>query len=487
MCSGRCRAPTLLSRARAFPTQTLDVFWGRPSITVRAPSSSCCATVSSSLMSMRATRNLAISWLLLTVVAVAVALSAGRIQRRGFSARTSSQSISPPNEVRALWVVRNTLTSPEKIHNMVERASAAGFNTLIVQVRGRGDAYYRSRWEPRAIELKDQPADFDPLAVTLAEAHGRGLKVHAWLNTSLLANLDALPADPNHVYNRHPEWLAVPRAVASELFSMSPRDALYRQRIVEWSKANRGELEGVYTGPANSKVREHIYRIWMDIIQKYPVDGMHFDYVRFASPDFDYSRTSLKTFRKWLEPQLTASERHALKKTLKVNPLAATDKYTAKFGDFQREQVTTLVERIYHAVKKRRPDVVVSAAVFANDENAFTRRFQDWRRWLRMGILDVACPMAYTPDTAIFQKQIEVATSTAHAAGRRVWAGIGAYRIPAESTVEKINRARMIGADGIILFSYDFTATPSALNPQGDYLERVRHAAFTSPPVPKMN
>jgi uncharacterized lipoprotein YddW (UPF0748 family) len=388
----------------------------------------------------------------------------------------------PTSEVRALWVVRNTLTSPEKIHQMVESAATSGFNTLIVQVRGRGDAYYRSRWEPRAVELKDQPQDFDPLAVTIAEAHRRGLKVHAWLNTSLLANLDALPNDSKHVYNAHPEWLAVPRAVAAELYSVSPRDALYRQRIVEWSKANRGELEGVYTGPANPQVREHIYRIWMDIIQKYQVDGMHFDYVRFASPDFDYSRTSLKNFRKWIEAQLSKSERSELKKALKQNPLAATEKYTAKFADFQREQVTTLVARIYDAVKKRCPDVIVSAAVFANDENAFTRRFQDWRRWLRMGILDVACPMAYTTDTAIFQKQIEVATSTAHAAGRRVWAGIGAYRIPAESTVEKINSARTIGADGIILFSYDFTATPSTLNPQGNYLERVRRAAFASQP-----
>ena len=432
-------------------------------------------------MSMRATRNLAISWLLLTAALVAAPLQGRQIEQRGFSAKTSSQSISAPNEVRALWVVRNTLTSPEKIHRMVESAANAGFNTLIVQVRGRGDAYYRSRWEPRAVELKDQPPDFDPLELTIAEAHRRGLKVHAWLNTSLLANLDALPADPKHVYNAHPEWLAVPRAVAKELYSMSPRDALYRQRIVEWSKANRGELEGVYAGPANPKVREHIYRIWMDIIQKYRIDGMHFDYVRFASPDFDYSRTSLKAFRKWLEPQLTASERRAVKNLLKENPLAATEKYTAKFGDFQREQVTTFVERIYHAVKKRRPAVIVSAAVFANDENAFMRRFQDWRRWLGMGILDVACPMAYTPDTVVFQKQIEVATSTAHAAGRRVWAGIGAYRIPAESTVEKINTARKIGADGIILFSYDFTATPSTLNPQGDYLDRVRRAAFASP------
>ena len=127
-------------------------------------------------------------------------------------------------EVRALWVVRTTLTSPEKIHQLVNAAADNGFNTLIVQIRGRGDAYYKSRVEPRASELKDQPLSFDPLALTVTEAHKRGLKVHGWLNTSLLANLDALPADPAHVYNKHPEWLAVPKPVAAELYDMSPRD-----------------------------------------------------------------------------------------------------------------------------------------------------------------------------------------------------------------------------------------------------------------------
>src|SRR5215204_2327063 len=381
-------------------------------------------------------------------------------------------------EVRALWVVRTTLTSPEKIRQLVNSAADNGFNTLIVQIRGRGDSYYRSKVEPRAIELKDQPLTFDPLAVTLEEAHKRGLKVHGWLNTSLLANLDALPANPAHVYNRHPEWLAVPKPVAAELYTMSPRDPAYRQKIVEWSKANRGELEGVYTGPANSKVRDHIYKIWMDVLKHYGVDGLHFDYVRFASPDFDYSHTSLENFRKWLEPQLTAAERRELKKTLKTNPLAAPEMFPAKFSDFQRAQVTMLVERIYRDVKKRRPEALVSAAVFANDEYAYTRRFQDWRRWLQMGIIDVACPMAYSTDTAVFQKQIEVATTTAHNAKRQVWAGIGAYRIPSESTVEKINVARALSAEGFILFSYDFTARPSDLNPDGAYLERVRRAAF---------
>src|SRR5215207_10009518 len=70
-------------------------------------------------------------------------------------------------EVRALWVVRTTLTSPEKIRQLVSAAADNGFNTLIVQIRGRGDAYYKSRVEPRAMELKDQPESFDPLALTL--------------------------------------------------------------------------------------------------------------------------------------------------------------------------------------------------------------------------------------------------------------------------------------------------------------------------------
>lgn len=390
----------------------------------------------------------------------------------------SPPSEAPSNEVRALWVVRTSLTSVPKIQAMVKAAKESGFNTLIVQVRGRGDAYYRSRREPRAMELKDQPSDFDPLAVTLAEAKRQGLKVHAWLNTSLLANLDALPTDPKHVYNKHPEWLAVPRPVAAELYKMSPRDPRYRARIVEWSKANRGELEGVYTGPANAKVREHIYQIWMDVLKNYEVDGLHFDYVRLASPDFDYSRTSLDRFRKWMEPKLSKEERRQLKESSKQNPLAAAETHPDKFADFQREQITMLVQRIYREVKRQKPQVTVSAAVFANDENAYTRRFQDWRRWLSMGILDVACPMAYSTDTAVFKKQIEIAATSAHATGRKVWAGIGAYRIPADSTVEKINAARSLGSDGIILFSYDFTIRTSDLNPGGDYLVRVRRSAF---------
>ena len=226
------------------------------------------------------------------------------------------------------------------------------------------------------------------------------------------------------------------------------------------------------------KVRDHIFNILDGRVERYPVDGLHFAYVRLASPDLITAALPYKTSFRSGDAKALVTQRGELKRSLKKNPLAAVESHPERFADFQRDRITMLVERVYRGVKKRKPEVTVSAAVFANHENAYTRRFQDWRRWLSMGILDAVCPMAYSTDTAIFQKQIEVAATTAHASGRQVWAGIGAYRISAQSTIEKIDVARRIGADGIILFSYDFTARPSDLNPAADYLECVRRGAF---------
>ena len=73
-------------------------------------------------------------------------------------------------EVRSLWVVRNTLVHPDSIRAMVRRAADAGFNTLIVQVRGRGDAYYRGRWEPPPPGWRS--GSYDPLERTIRGISG---------------------------------------------------------------------------------------------------------------------------------------------------------------------------------------------------------------------------------------------------------------------------------------------------------------------------
>jgi uncharacterized lipoprotein YddW (UPF0748 family) len=73
----------------------------------------------------------------------------------GIAARRSADSV---REIRALWVVRHALVSPVEVRRLVERASANGITDLIVQVRGRGDAYYNSSFEPRAAGLALLPA-----------------------------------------------------------------------------------------------------------------------------------------------------------------------------------------------------------------------------------------------------------------------------------------------------------------------------------------
>src|SRR5690606_28690778 len=119
-------------------------------------------------------------------------------------------------EVRGLWVLRTSLTSPDAIDTLVARADAAGFNALFVQVRGRADAYYASSLEPRGSALAAQPAGFDPLAQVIARAHASGIAVHAWFNVNLVADSVTLPTAPDHVIRRHPDWLMVPRALAGQ-------------------------------------------------------------------------------------------------------------------------------------------------------------------------------------------------------------------------------------------------------------------------------
>src|SRR5262245_33217119 len=85
------------------------------------------------------------------------------------------------DEVRALWVTRASLPSPRSVSTLVQTARASGFNTLLVQVRGRGDAYFESALEPRADLLTGQPASFDPLETLIVRARAEGLRVHAWV------------------------------------------------------------------------------------------------------------------------------------------------------------------------------------------------------------------------------------------------------------------------------------------------------------------
>jgi len=359
---------------------------------------------------------------------------------------------------------------------MVNRAAEAGFNTLLVQVRGRGDAYYQSRWEPKPASVLEQGPSFDPLGLVIQEAHLRGLGVHAWINAHLVGGIGELPSDPTHLIRSRPDLLAVPRELARELHDVDPEVPRFAESILRYAQANTDRIEGMYTSPSNPEVKEHLYSVWMDLVERYELDGLHFDYIRYPNPEFDYSRGALDRFREWVTPRISPARREGLDEALRSDPLAYADSLPGPLGEFRRAQITGLVERIYHGVKRRRPDLVVSAAVFANAEDAYRTRFQDWRGWLAGGILDAVAPMAYTSDNEAFESQIREAID---AAGRgRVWAGVGVYQNTYRGTIDKIDIARGLGTRGVVLFSYDWAVSEGESEGDRSFLERVGAEAF---------
>jgi len=386
------------------------------------------------------------------------------------------RAIPVPGQLRALWVVRTTLTHPDSIRAMVDRAANAGFNTLLVQVRGRGDAYYRSRWEPRPASLEGQGAGFDPLGLVIQEAHARGLAVHAWVNAHLVGGVGSLPSDPDHLIQARPDLLAVPRELAQELYGIDPDNQRFTEALLQFAQNNTDRIEGMYTAPSHPDVKEHLYSVWMDLADGYDLDGLHFDYIRYPNADFDYSRGALDRFKEWVSPRIPPERKEGLDEALRSDPLAYADSLPGPWDEFRRAQITDLVQRIYHGVKKRRPDLTVSAAVFPNAEDAYLHRFQDWRGWLAAGILDAVAPMAYTSDDQIFEEQIRTAID---AAGRsRVWAGVGVYQNTYRGTIEKIRIAGNLGTRGVVLFSYDWAVSEGEWEGNRSFLERVGAEAF---------
>ena len=378
------------------------------------------------------------------------------------------------SEVRALWVLRTSLSSPASITALVQSARDHGFNTLLVQVRGRGDAYYNDSIEPRGADLQRQPASFDPLATVIGAAHTAGLRVHAWINVNLVASAVDLPLAREHLVYRHPDWLMVPRDIAQEVAKLPADSPAYVGKIARWTRGQPGELEGLYASPIIPAAAAYLEMVVRGIVSRYPVDGIHFDYARYPNARFDYSRLAIAEFRTVIRPRLDEGLRRQVDAREKVDLFAYPDARPDDWRAFRVARMTALMRRLRAAVKAERPDALVSVATKPDLREAYDDRLQDWGVWLHDGIVDVVCPMAYTPEAARFADQITAARAAAN--GRPIWAGIGAYRLTPSQTVDNIQTARRLGAAGVILFSYDSLTDPK-LNAPG-YLEKVARAAF---------
>lgn len=352
---------------------------------------------------------------------------------------TSHPGVGSSDSLQAVYVVRHGLRSAESIDDIVRQAVASGANALFVQVNGRSEAYYFS---DLLVTAQGVQKDFDPLAYLLQRAREAGLSVHAWVNAYTAGMLLDTPAHPDHVLNRHPEWVTVDNTGRS-LWDYDWREA-------------QVHVPARMLDPGVPAVADFVFDSVMEVVYKYDVDGIHIDYIRYPSRRFGYHPQSLQRFKQTygFDPLVLEKDAH---KFVETYGRSEFERLGALWDEWRREQVTSLVRRLQRAIKEVKPEVVFSVAVIADAAVAVKERLQDWPDWLAAGLVDALVVMAYSPDERLVVQQVETAQTYAQPSQVPVYAGIGAYMLTDNPAAvgQQVEMTLATGAAGTVIFSHD--------------------------------
>ncbi len=361
-------------------------------------------------------------------------------------------------ESRALWVDSWSpgLFDAAQISQLVSAARAGHFNAVIVEVRRRGDAFYNSNFEPRNAGLSP---DFDPLADLLAKAHntndGPRLSVHCWIVTYPVWTADSSPPQPDHPLNLHPEW----------------RNQTYHGSLADG--------HAYYFDPGHPEVQRHTFKVAMDIITRYDVDGLNWDYIRYPGSQWGYNPVSVARFN---------SKHNRTGLPAMSDPL---------WAQFRRDQVTALVRKVYLSAIAIKPQVVLSADTFASvatseagwrDSSAYKTVFQDWRSWMEEGVLDLNIPMTYFAQaTASGDFANSIAFTKNHRYSRHAAIGPALYKNSISNSLVQIRSTRTVTpegnrADGVSCYSY--AANNNEGRPLSDLLNALTQPSTDDPILP---
>jgi len=326
----------------------------------------------------------------------------------------------PKNEVRAVWVTTAyNLDWPKtygeenqkaEILNLFDALKDANFNTVFFQVRARGDLIYPSKIEPwsKSIlsKLKGKP-DYDPLKFIIAEAHKRGLEIHAWWNVfKVYGKGEPDKSDSEHVINKHPEFC--------------------KRYGEQW-----------WIDPGIPSARKYLLSVAAEMLHNYDLDGVHLDYIRYPNPDFNDG----STYRKYGNG---------------VNK-----------DDWRRNNVTDFVEALYGSIQSINPVIKLGCAplgIYKNTENgysgweAFADTYQDPVRWIRDKKLDYVSPQTYWKINSIPNFSRSLRSWENIISERQIFPGVAAFKTekdinwPLEELSAQIDSSRAIGVEGQAFF-----------------------------------
>ncbi|CAN5243516.1 glycoside hydrolase family 10 protein [soil metagenome] len=313
------------------------------------------------------------------VLAVALVLAVGQFAGAG-PARGQETA---PQQLRAYWVdaFGDDLWTEQGIDRLVADSKAANLNAIVAQVGRRGDCFCNLASMPRTRQAGVTPAPFEPLQYLIDRAHAQGIQVHAWIITTAIWNSLTAPTDPAHVFNTHG-----PSKENDENWLM--------RRYDDVTRAGSDYL----LDPGHPAAAAYIAEMYLSVIRNYDVDGVNFDRVRY--PDFTtipgYTQASVWGYN----PVAVARFRAATGRTDRPVP---TD---AQWQQWRRDQVTSIVRKVYAEAYALKPRVRVSADTITygygpatqggwTSTRTYSEVLQDWRGWMEEGILDLNIPMNY--------------------------------------------------------------------------------------------
>lgn len=344
---------------------------------------------------------------------------------------------------RAMWVTRFDYKTREDILRVVESARLAGVNTLLFQVRGNATTMYPSSIEPWAEQFNFADPGFDPLAFAIDAAHDKGLRLLAWVNVVPAWWGNTPPSFAGQLYNKHPEWMWYDQNGKRQALS----DKFY-----------------VSLNPCLPEVRKYLVEVMRDLVGRYPVDGLHLDYLRFpneppatpAGSKIDYPRDA---------PTL-ALFRGETGHTPEQDPKG--------WNAWRTECISNLLRDIRRTVRQTRPSVELSAAVNPDPDRAL-EHFQDVRTWLADDLLDAVYPMNYTQDVQRFRERAEFWKK--FAAGHTVVMGVRLESEDAETLRQELELSiNLFRGYAVFAYSSIFDSPNTAIEAQDDSARAARQA-----------
>jgi uncharacterized lipoprotein YddW (UPF0748 family) len=310
---------------------------------------------------------------------------------------------SGKKELRAVWISYLELKSfffsadgfKASVDSAFEKISSAGMNAVIVQVRPFNDAIYPSEiftWSAIVTGTQGASPGYDPLAYMLDRAHSLSLELHAWINPYRVALKSTDPA-------------------------LLSEDNFARTWMLDGDESNDDwVLEsggGLYLNPAVPQVQQKIVDGIKEIVQKYDVDGIHFDDYFYPTTDEEFDAKAYADYRT----------------TVYGSPL--------ELADWRRANVNAMVSASCAAAKSRQ-GVVFGISPAADIEKNYSQYYADFAAWMDGGYIDYLMPQIYfgfehPVERARFDVLLEKWLGFMNGRSTALYIGLAPYKIGASS------------------------------------------------------